>query len=233
MGAAPRPARSYDPRMTFRTLLLLGLGCAPALVGLAACGSDSDTTQQGSGTTSGTTTGQGGGTTSTTTGAGGGTGGAGGGAGGAGGQGTGGTGGGGVGGAGGGPGAFSATIQSMDFFVNCQPIVAPDPVNGSFVANYDNGGAVPVNATITGAVLTMTSGAQTLGWSFDVAPNASGPVQGGAASMVAHTKVPDSGQGTGSPCDFCNGTWSLAVTWNVGGSTVQSTLPDQPAQCAF
>lgn len=38
----------------------------------------------------------------------------------------------------------------------------------------------------------------------------------------------------GSPCDFCNGTVSLTVTWDLGGGkTASDTLPAEKVSCAF
>ena len=133
------------------------------------------------------------------------------------------------------PGGVTPKLESMQFFINCQPIVAPDPINGSFTAKYANSAAVPASATITSAKLTLVSAPNTLVWPFTVSPPSGGPVQPGSTLMVAHTKEanPNGGEGQ-SPCNFCNGTWSLDVTWDLGGgNTASDTLPAEMVGCAF
>ena len=133
------------------------------------------------------------------------------------------------------PGGITPTLQSMQFFVNCQPIVGPDPIHGSFTAKYANSASAPASATITSAKLTLVSAPNTLVWPFTVSPAGGGPVQPGSEIMVAHTKEANSGSGEGqSPCNFCNGTWTLAVTWDLGGGkSASDTLPTEMVGCAF
>ena len=52
---------------------------------------------------------------------------------------------------------------------------------------------------------------------------------------VQHMKQPAAGGAPeGSPCDFCNGTVSLTVTWDLGGGkTASDTLPAEKVSCAF
>src|SRR6185503_13974167 len=166
---------------------------------LAACGGGGTTGSGGSG--GGATTGTGGSGGATT-----GTGGSGGGAT----TGTGGSGGAttGTGGSGGsGQVGLVPTVKSMDFFINCMPIVPADSVHGSFDATYDNTtGATPASATIkTARLLFNGSAADT--WTFTVTPDQSGPVAAGMSATASHTKDAASGSGPKPPCGFCNGSW--------------------------
>jgi hypothetical protein len=132
-------------------------------------------------------------------------------------------------------GGVTPTLASMQFFVNCQPIVGPDPINGSFTAKYESSAGAPASATITSAKLTLESAPNTLVWPFTVTPAGGGPVQPGDSIMVAHTKQnnPNGGEGQ-SPCNFCSGTWTLSVTWDLGGGkTASDTLPAEMVGCAF
>jgi hypothetical protein len=206
--------------------LLLALGVS--LLGAACGGSDEnaatgsssgaggDASSSSSTSSSATATGSGGqGTTGTgSTGAGG-----------AGGQGTGGA----------APGGITPTLESSQFGVNCQPIVAPDPILGSFTAKYANSGAGPLGATVSSAKLTFSAGPNSAVWPFTVSPPGGGPVQPGTTLSVEHTKQNNPGGGRGAePCSFCNGTWTLSVTWDLGGGkSASDTLPAEPVSCVF
>jgi hypothetical protein len=206
------------------TILILGLTASP----FAACGSGGETTSEAAGTSSGT-----GGTGGASTSSGGGAGGAGGATTSSSSAGTGGTGGATASSSSGGPASIDAKLVISELYVNCQPIVAEDPVLGTFTASYTNTGAAPQTATVTSAVLTFTSGPNSLAWSFPVQPPGSGPVQPNAPLQVTHTKQMKTGTIEGTPCSFCNGTWTLSVSWDVAGATVTDTLPSSPVSCVF
>jgi hypothetical protein len=134
----------------------------------------------------------------------------------------------------GGAGGIEAELTGSQLYINCQPIVAEDPVLGSFTASYTNLGMVPQSATVISASLLMMTGAQSLSWSFDVSPPAGGPVQPGSTLPVEHTKQTKMGTVEGFPCDFCSGTWELTVSWDMGGGmTATDSLPPGPVECAF
>lgn len=161
-----------------------------------------------------------------------------GGAGGAGGQGGGqqtGSGGNGSGGAGTGgappAGDLAPNLKSMDMYINCQPIVGPDPVHGSFIVDYDSTGAMgPTSATITNARLVF--GGQS-SFTFGVTPSGSGTIAPGAVVALTHQKTDGSGSGDKPACSFCNGTWSLEVTFDLNGKSFTDTLPAAPVSCVF
>jgi len=128
---------------------------------------------------------------------------------------------------GGGGDAMTATLTNDTFYINCQPMVPPDPIIGGFTASYDNSnGTSPAQATVTKATLTMTANNQTLVWSFTVNPTGSGTVAAGATTQQVHQKVSNSGTGVGpgAPCGYCSGTWVLDVTWQIGGQSVSDSL---------
>lgn len=133
------------------------------------------------------------------------------------------------------PGGVTPTLESMQLYVNCQPIVAPDPILGSFTAKYANSAAAPASATITSAKLTLGTAPNAVVWPFTVTPKGGGPVQPGSTLSVQHTKEanPNGGEGAG-PCSFCNSTWSLSVTWDLGGgNSATATLPAEPVSCVY
>jgi hypothetical protein len=231
------------------------VACLMVAVGVAGLGvfggcsdddDDSATSASSQSTSTGTGTGSGasgsGASSSSGTGASGGAGAAGG----QGGEGTtggaGGQGGGATGGGGGTGGAgmsnITATIESFEFWVNCQPIVSEDPVHGSFTAQYVNSGPDAGSATIVSAKLEMDNGVTTGEWEFDVSPASSGAVQAGQTLDVIHQKVAGTGTGTRAPCSFCNGqaaaTWQLKLQWDVGGTNVVTAAStSEPLSCVF
>ncbi|MEJ7732606.1 MAG: hypothetical protein WKG00_25805 [Polyangiaceae bacterium] len=218
-------------------MLALGATTLASMASMAACASDGDddrATSESASSSASASTGAG-----ATGGSGGGEGGAGasGGAGGA--AGSGGAGGAGdAGGGGGGPqGSVVPTIDGYDFFVNCQPAVPPDPINGSFTASYDNQDAVDGLATITKVLLELDDGVMATDWELDVSPADSNIVPAGATVTVTHTKVQGSGSGTIPPCEYCGGgrgnTWKLKVTWDVAGTMVTEVSEASPVMCAF
>jgi hypothetical protein len=132
-------------------------------------------------------------------------------------------------------GGITPKLESASLGVNCQPVVAPDPIVGSFTAKYTNSSALPLSATISSAKLVFGTSPNTLSWPFTVSPASGGPVQPGSTFTVEHTKLkaPD-GSHEGSPCDYCNSTWTLTVTWDLGGGkTATDTLPAEKVGCFF
>jgi hypothetical protein len=134
-----------------------------------------------------------------------------------------------------GPGSFAASIADVQMWVDCMPIVDPDPVYGSFTAKYDDStGAAPASATVKSALLRV-NGSATDTWTFTVTPQGSGQVPAGKSTSVVHTKDHGSGSGPKPPCGFCgNGnTWTLEVSWDVVGATAKGMFGPQPVTCAF
>jgi hypothetical protein len=99
--------------------------------------------------------------------------------------------------------------------MNCMPAVLPDPVSASIVILYDNSaGATAAEAQVTGGRVLFEKDADSLVWGFAVAPQGSGLLQPGQSVELEHEKVDGSGsaqKGSGSPCNFCNGSAQLEV----------------------
>jgi hypothetical protein len=124
----------------------------------------------------------------------------------------------------------------MNFSPNCMPRVPPDPVTGFFTAAYDNSaGSAPAEAAIVSAKLLVTNGVDSDEWTFEADPQSSGSIAAGASESLSHDKVSGSLMTTLDPCDFCTrgSSWSLEVTWDVGGSTVVDALDPTGTQCVF
>jgi len=135
---------------------------------------------------------------------------------------------------GGGQGALVPSLAGMNLFIDCMPIVSPDPIHGSFDAKYDNtAGKAADFATIKSASLVMKGPNSMDTWTFTATPKQSGSVAAGAVTKVMHTKDMGSGMGTGSPCNHCNDTWTLTVAWDVAGKTVQDTAGPVQVSCVF
>jgi hypothetical protein len=133
------------------------------------------------------------------------------------------------------PGSVTPKLEHADLLVNCMPIVSPDPVMGSFTATYKNSGTLPTSATITSAKVVFGTSPKTLSWPITVSPAGGGPVQPGTTLSVKHDKKIVAGSAPeGSPCDFCDSTMTLTVTWDLGGgNTVSDTLPAEKVGCVF
>jgi hypothetical protein len=116
-------------------------------------------------------------------------------------------------------------------FVDCMPMVPPDPVGGSFVARYDNTkGSTPAGAWVLAAKVHF---GPTEILKFPVTPDSSGPVGAGAVIEVKHTKQKGDPTPGLLPCQHCNGVWQLEVIWNVGGKQVSEMTAPAPVQCAY
>lgn len=126
----------------------------------------------------------------------------------------------GSGGAGGHGGAeITALFVSDDFYADCMPVVAADPLNGSFTVDYQNTGTSGASLAFTDVRLRMGPPGSVVDWPFAVTPNASGSVAPGANASVAHVKVSGSGQGsTGGPCNHCDQPMALDVTYDDGST---------------
>ncbi len=121
----------------------------------------------------------------------------------------------------------------MEFWVNCQPGVVPDPINGSFDAKYTNTGTAAGSLKITSTRMSMKSpGGNTMDWKFDVNPTQSGSVPAGKSLTTNHKKVFGSGKGSGAPCGYCGGEWTLNVTWTDGSQTIPMAAKASKIQCA-
>lgn len=138
---------------------------------------------------------------------------------------------------GGGASEISAELLSGKFFMNCEPVVGPDPIMGSFDVEYENTGTNSGLLTVSSAALTILGpNGGTLTWAFDVGPQSSQPIGPGEKQTVTHTKVAGSGMGTPNivnPCSLCNGTWSLAVGWSDGVTGTAATSNLGNVVCAF
>jgi hypothetical protein len=135
-----------------------------------------------------------------------------------------------------GQGELAPSLAGMTMWVDCMPIVSSDPVHGSYQALYDNtSGTMPASATVTSSVLHLQQGNQTLDWSFAVTPPSSGIVSAGQSASVTHQKVYASGTGTGTgaPCNYCGGSWTLEVEWQTGGLTESATLGPMNVSCVY
>jgi hypothetical protein len=142
---------------------------------------------------------------------------------------------GGAGTGGSGQGPLSIQLTASTLYVNCQPLVSQDPIYGDFTAQYTNDGTSPASAAIVAASLSMVSGAKTLVWPLAVTPSGSGLVAPTATVSITHEKqTQTTGLPAGMPCDFCGGTWTLSVTWDMGGGArVTRSLPSSPVACVF
>jgi hypothetical protein len=195
---------------------------------IVACGGAGGTTSTGSGgstgSTSSTSTGTGGAGT-TSTGSGGSTGSTSTGSGGAGTTSTTGS---------GGDASYSAKLTGSQMYVDCQPIIKADPVHAQFDVTYANLSGSALSVKVASAVVTFGAGADAVPWPFEVTPAASPVLQPGETIPYGHNKnIIQGAPPTGSPCEHCNDTWTLSVTWEVDGQMVSDALPPTPVSCTF
>lgn len=131
--------------------------------------------------------------------------------------------------------ALVPDILSDTLYMNCMPSVPPDPVGGGFVVRYQNDGSTADHAAFASATLTIHRTPLTSStWTFDVNPTDSGSVPPGQHSDITHAKVYGSGSGsTNDPCDYCGGTWTLDVSWQIDGATVTDSLDAGSVDCVY
>lgn len=129
---------------------------------------------------------------------------------------------------GGGPGEISASLVKAQFYMDCMPVVGPDPIAGSFEVAYENTGGAPAALDVSSATLSlMGPNGGSLTWAFEVAPKSSASIAPGGMANVIHAKVDGSGMGTPNvvnPCSMCGGKWALNVGWNDGVTGTAATL---------
>lgn len=201
--------------MRYRWLLAMAFGLMGALV--AGCGGDAVIAPGGTSTGAGGSTSTGSGGTGTTTS-------------------TGSTTSSTTSGSGGAP-ALAMTVDEVTVFIDCMPMVGPDPVYVEFAADYDNAqGAAAAEATILEARLLLGSGGLMLTWTFDVMPIGSGSVPAGQTVTRSHEKVPASGSGDApdSPCNYCAvGAATLQLDVEIDGVGVEIEEPTDSYICGL
>jgi len=113
-------------------------------------------------------------------------------------------------------------------YINCMPIVAPDPFIAWFTLVVDNSaGAEPVNARISEATLSLAEG-EALDLSFDVEAVM---VRPGEVSRTMHRKT-SSMPVLRAPCTrFCRTSATLRVTLDVGGGRLITLDSEQMLSC--
>jgi hypothetical protein len=106
-------------------------------------------------------------------------------------------------------------------FMDCMPIVAPDPLGLTFDLAFDNQGAAVTSADVTGARL-LDGGVEIV--SFDVSPASFGPFDAGEMTTVAASKLADSLSPANGCGDVqCNHMYDVEVTLDADGLVAVGT----------
>ena len=123
--------------------------------------------------------------------------------------------------------------SATDFWIDCMPEVSADPIEGSFTAIYDNSFGPTSMTHVDSATLQLTVNGESLVWTFGVLP-AGTSVPAGEVQQVEHIKTDGWGEGSGQPCDYCGGSWTLDVTWSVEPwNVVSQQIGPVPILCAY
>lgn len=119
-------------------------------------------------------------------------------------------------------GDLSLTLADVAVYGNCMPIVAEDPILAFWTTNVADAGAATA-ATLTDAKLTIT-GSSTLVQSL-VIDSPTVALSGGSGSQMQRKTGADvtPSDACGSYCGSAAVTWTLELTFDVGGATVPVT----------
>ncbi|MBC8066760.1 MAG: hypothetical protein IAG13_00375 [Deltaproteobacteria bacterium] len=114
--------------------------------------------------------------------------------------------------------------------MNCQPIVAPDPLNFGVTLSFDNPGGGIGTADVTSARFLLAGVEQV---SFDLSPASFGPLDAGDMTTANATKV----DGTATPQDgcqtlLCGSDYDVEITLDVDGTEIVATTT-VTVECAF
>jgi len=129
-------------------------------------------------------------------------------------------------------------LAGHNLYINCMPIVSPDPILGSFTSDVFNPGTgmFSEDLMIVEARLEVSSGTVQESYYFSVEPHVIS-VQSQTGIQTTHQKVADSllSDGGTSPCQLCDGQWTLHVTVWQGSNGVETTksLGPSSVECVY
>jgi hypothetical protein len=128
------------------------------------------------------------------------------------------------------PAELQAALVDVTFYMNCKPIVPPDPLVASGWIDLDNGGGDVAAVTVTSARL-LSGGVEAA--SFELTPSDLGPVDAGAYESVPWDKTMNSLM-PAMGCDTldCGAEYSFEVVLDVDGAAAIAT-EDIVVECAF
>lgn len=128
------------------------------------------------------------------------------------------------------PALLQAALVDVTFYMNCKPIVPPDPLVASGWIDLDNSGAAVDAVTVTSARL-LSGGVEAA--SFELTPSDLGPVGAGAYESVPWDKAMNSLM-PAAGCDTldCGAAYSFEVVLDVDGA-VAVAIEDIVVECAF
>lgn len=128
------------------------------------------------------------------------------------------------------PALLQAALVDVTFYMNCKPIVPPDPLVASGWIDLDNSGGAVAAVTVTSARL-LSGGVEAA--SFELTPSDLGPVGAGAYESVPWDKAMNSLM-PAAGCDTldCGAEYSFEVVLDVDGEVAVAT-EDIVVECAF
>jgi hypothetical protein len=129
-------------------------------------------------------------------------------------------------------------LMANELYINCMPIVGPDPILGSFMSDTLNPGTgmFPGDIMIVEARLEVTTDQVSEVYYFTVDPQMVS-VDSMTGIQTTHQKNGDSllSNNNTLPCQLCEGEWTLVVTvWQGSiGLETQKSLGPAPVQCVY
>jgi hypothetical protein len=129
--------------------------------------------------------------------------------------------------------SIGANVTDATFGANCQPVVGPDPIQGSIEVTYQNTGTAPGSIPLTEVEL-MIGGPSNL-FVFTMDPDESGTLAAQETKMVTHTKVADSTTPNAADvCNHCGQTAYVTVRWlNEMGIPLEQTVEVETFGCVL
>ncbi len=131
---------------------------------------------------------------------------------------------------GGGTSELSIAIVDAELWANCQPIVDPDPVQGSWFVEFDNtAGAAATSAKLIKASLSLVVADPPVIEEIAVSPTDSGPIAAGEQVSQMVKKLKGAAH---SGCGHCGAFYLLALDYQEG-DVIHKVTEEVTVSCVF
>lgn len=121
-------------------------------------------------------------------------------------------------------------IVDAELYADCQPEIAPDPVQGQWYVQFDNtGGATATSAVLTKASLSLLNADPPMLEEIHASPDGSGPIAAGEQVDIKMKKLAGDAH---SACDHCDEFYLLALEYQEG-EVIHQVSEEVTISCAF
>lgn len=130
----------------------------------------------------------------------------------------------------GGPAGMTLSLEDVQIYANCQPIVEADPLHGQWTTVFDNSLGAADMATLADVTFMINEGDPPIAVQWQATPNMSGPIAAGAKLAQPVMKI----KGPPYPaCASCGKPFTLTVTYTLGGGAEVFAQADGNLECVF